>query len=68
MFKIVTQRIYNSTMKLKIALKLALAAKLPEEKTGCTERKSLAIFQLCVPLGFLLQNYPIAEIAINPLL
>jgi hypothetical protein len=62
-------------MKLKIALKLALASKLTEEKTRYTtcpnssgERKSLAIFFLCVTLGFLSLNYPIAEIAINPLI
>jgi hypothetical protein len=61
-------------MKLKIVRKLALAALLPEEKMRCTtcpdssgERKSLAIFQLCVTLGFFSWIYPIAEIAINHL-
>jgi hypothetical protein len=54
-------------MKLKIVRKLALAALLPEEKMRCTERKSLAIFQLCVTLGFFSWIYPNAEIAINHL-
>jgi hypothetical protein len=54
-------------MKLKIVLKLAHAAILLEEKMSHTERKSLAIFQLCVTLGFLSWIYPIAEIAINHL-
>ena len=67
LFKIISQRICNSTMKLKIVLKLALAAILLEEKMSCTERKSRAIFQLCVNLGFLSWIYPIAEITINHL-
>jgi hypothetical protein len=54
-------------MKLKIALNLVHAAILLEEKTRCAERKSLAIFQLCVTLGFLSWIYPIAEIALNHL-
>jgi len=40
-------------MKFKTVLKLALAAKLLEEKTSFTERKSLETFQLCVAKGFL---------------
>jgi hypothetical protein len=50
-------------MKLKIALKLALTAKIIEEKTSNAERKSLAIFSLRPP-GFLISNYPKAEIPI----
>jgi len=65
LLKIITQRICNSTMKLGIVLKLTLAAILLEEKMRITERKSLAIFQLCVSLVFLSRIYPIAEITIN---
>ena len=52
LFKILTQRIYNSTMTFKIALKLALAAKLPEEKTS-TQRENRKRFSNSVLLwGF----------------
>jgi hypothetical protein len=42
--KIITQSIYDSLMKLSIALNLSLCAKFAREKMRYTERKSLAIF------------------------
>ncbi len=53
LFKIITQSIYDSLMKLIMSLKLSLCAKFTREKMGYTERKSLAIFQLCETPGFL---------------
>ena len=51
LFEIITQRIYDSLMKLIIALKLSLCAKFTREKMRYTERKSLAIFQLSRNIG-----------------
>jgi len=53
LFKILTQSIYDSLMKLIITLKLSLCGKFTREKMRYTERKSLAIFQLCDTPGFL---------------
>jgi hypothetical protein len=56
LFKIITQSIYDSLMKLNMSLKLSLCAKFTREKMSFTERKSLAIFQLCETPGFLNKN------------
>ena len=53
LFKIITQSIYDSLMKLIIALKLSLCIKFTRERMRYTERKSLAIFQLFENLVFL---------------